>query len=118
MKYQIISSSFELDLKPNENKNFDFVFKDEKIIQLYLTDGDIEGITEFVADGDPWYISFKVGSFISKVPKPNITFIKNCVLATYERHPEQVGSIMKNQSKEYYEHLKKGAGKMVKKRKI
>lgn len=113
MKYLINSNNFDRD------KNFDFLFKDEHTISVLMSDENVEEITEFeVPDNEAWYVSFKVGSFISKVPKHNITFIKNCVLVTYERHPEQIGSIMRSQSKEYYEHLKKGAGKMVKKRKI
>lgn len=113
MKYLINSSNFDPD------KNFDFQTKDEHTISVLMSDGNVEDVTEFeVPDNEAWYIPFKVGPFISKVPKPNITFIKNCVLVTYERHSEQIGSIMKSQSKEYYQHLKRGAGKMVKKRKI
>lgn len=97
MTYEIISSSFGLDLKPNPNKNFDFVHKDEETISLYLSDGNVEEITEFVCGPDePWYLPFKVGPFIEKKPM-NLSFIKNCVLVKYQRHPEQTGTIMQSQ---------------------
>ena len=99
--------------------NFSFQTKDEETITVLMSDEKVEEITEFTTSPDEkWYIPFKVGDFLSKETPKHSLGIVNCVRVTYKRHPSQVGSIMRSQGKEYYDHLKKTSGKMVKKRKI
>jgi hypothetical protein len=90
MKYLINSNNFSPD------KNFDFQFKDEETISLLMKDENVEEVTEFIVSPDEaWYLPFKVGPFIEKTPK---TYFNNCVLAKYQRHPSQTGSIMRSQA--------------------
>jgi len=87
MIYQVISIG--------PDKNFDFQFKDEETISLLMKDENVEEVTEFKVNLDePWYLPFRVGAFIDKTPK---NYFNNCVLVKYERHPSQVGSIMRSQ---------------------
>lgn len=92
MQYLINSNNFSPD------KNFDFQAKDDETISLLMVDENVEEVTEFVVSPDEsWYLPFKVGLFIEKKPM-NLSFIKNCVLVKYHRHPEQIGSIMRSQA--------------------
>lgn len=92
--------------------------KDETTITVVVEDVDVEKIKEFiVSPNELWYIGFKVGAFIEKKPT-KLRHIPNGISVTYERHPEQIGSVMKSQNMEAQKAINKGAGKIVKKRKI
>lgn len=99
--------------------NFAFQTKDDNTITLLMSDENVDEVTEFITSPDEkWYIPFKVGKFISKeIPKHSLG-IENCVRVIYERHPDQTGAIMKSQNMEAQKAINKGAGRMIKKRKI
>ena len=106
-------------MKINRN-NFDFVIKTDTTITVLVTESPDE-ITRFEAEpNDERYLSFPVGAFIEKKDVTDKYKFFNCQvwMATYERHPDQIGAPLKPMPKEAWEYYYKVSGKPVKQRKI
>lgn len=106
-------------MKINRN-NFDFVIKTDTTITVLVTESPDE-ITRFEAEpDDERYLSFPVGAFLEKKDVTDKYKFFNCQvwMATYERHPDQLYTPLKEMNKEAAEHYNRISGKPVKKRKI
>lgn len=106
-------------MKINRN-NFDFITKTDTTIIVLVTEIPDE-ITEFEAEpNDERYLSFLVGRFLEKkdVTDRYKMFNRQVWMATYERHPDQIGVPLKPMPKEAWEYYYKVSGKPVKQRKI